>query len=101
MRFRMGGLSRASLWGEAGSRERERGEFRESRAGQGVPPRQGEGGEQGEQGRASPQIREAGLTEGVGGELGGHASLRLSGLEEPEDSSSGSRWKSLQSCWIM
>ena len=25
----MGGLSRASLWGEAGSRERERGEFRE------------------------------------------------------------------------
>ena len=59
----------------------------------------GVGGRVGEQGSASPRIGEAGLTEGVGGELGGHASLRLSGLEEPEDSSSGCRWKLLQSCW--
>ena len=68
-------------------------------SGEGLELGPGLGGRVGEQGRASPRIGEAGLTEGVGGELGGHASLRLSGLEEPEDSSSGSRLKSLRSCW--
>ena len=65
-------------------------------SGEGLELGPGLGGRVGEQGRASPRIGEAGLTEGVGGELGGHASLRLSGLEEPEDSSSGCRWKLLR-----
>ena len=52
----MGGLSRASLWGEAGSRERE---FRESRAGQGRagrPPKagRGRGGRAGRAGQGVP-----------------------------------------------
>ena len=54
----MRALSRASLWGEAGSRERERGEFRES--------------------RSSLCSGEEVFREREGGDLGGYSSLRIS-----------------------
>ena len=95
----MGGLSRASPCGEAGSREREKGEFRESRAGCVPEAGKGRGGSLGRAGQGVPPNWRGRVDRGVGGELGGHASLRLSGLEEPENSSSGCRWKSLRSCW--
>ena len=72
--FRMRGLSRASLWGEAGSRDRERGEvgvdvlLRLSGVGVGM----------GEQGRTSLRVVEAWFRDKEGGELGGYASLSSS-----------------------
>ena len=50
----MGGLSRASLCGEAGSREREKGEFRESRAGCVPEAGKGRGGSLGRAGQGVP-----------------------------------------------
>ena len=62
----MGGLNRASLWGEAGSRERERGEL----GGDALSGLSGVGVGMGEQGMASLRIGEARFREEGGGELG-------------------------------
>ena len=79
MNFRVGGMSKASLWGEVLSRESERGEL----GGEALLRLSGQG--------------EAGSRVGEGGEFRGAASLRISGAGVSgagEEDSSDSRLKS-------